>query len=358
MASSAPGQQNFVYRVACTSSSDCWAVGYSYTPDGPNQALIEHWDGNLWQVVPAPTDPTNDDATLRDVTCASATNCWAVGIVNSETLTLHWDGSAWSVVPSADNVGSNELFAVTCPSSAQCWAVGEHQIDPNDNPPLFPFQTLIEEYSLTIPPLTSVGSRLTHGGATTFDVDLPLTGNPGIECRNANGNYSVVFSFVNNVSDCGSAATTGGSVAPGPNPNQCTENLTGITNGQHITIELDNVIDAENNTGNVATTMGVLIGDTTGDGFVNSGDISQTKSQSGNAVTISNFREDINLDGFINSADISLVKAHSGTALSSTSSSPVASPSTTPAAAPPSNKKPVSPTSKPPNSVLNRDQTR
>jgi hypothetical protein len=35
--------------------------------------------------------------------------------------------------------------------------------------------------------------------------------------------------------------------------------------------------------------MGVLLGDTTGDNSVNSADISQTKSQSGNPVTNSNF---------------------------------------------------------------------
>lgn len=39
------------------------------------------------------------------------------------------------------------------------------------------------------------------------------------------------------------------------------------------------------------------------------------KSQSGAAVTNSNFREDVTADGFINSADISLVKSKSGTAL-------------------------------------------
>jgi hypothetical protein len=61
--------------------------------------------------------------------------------------------------------------------------------------------------------------------------------------------------------------------------------------------------------------MGVLLGDTTGDGFVNSADISQTKSQSGQSVGSSNFREDVNTDGFLNSADISLVKSESGTAL-------------------------------------------
>ncbi len=61
--------------------------------------------------------------------------------------------------------------------------------------------------------------------------------------------------------------------------------------------------------------MSVLIGDTNADTFVNSGDIGQTKAQSGQPVTSFNFREDVNADGFLNSADIGLVKAESGTAL-------------------------------------------
>jgi hypothetical protein len=61
--------------------------------------------------------------------------------------------------------------------------------------------------------------------------------------------------------------------------------------------------------------MGILAGDTNGDSVVNSADISQTKSQSGEAVTAANCREDVNIDGFINSADVSLVKSRSGTAL-------------------------------------------
>ena len=58
-----------------------------------------------------------------------------------------------------------------------------------------------------------------------------------------------------------------------------------------------------------------LLGDTNGDGSVNAGDIGQTKSQSGNAVTASNFREDVTADGNINASDIGLVKSKSGTAL-------------------------------------------
>ena len=48
---------------------------------------------------------------------------------------------------------------------------------------------------------------------------------------------------------------------------------------------------------------------------INSGDIAQTKAQSGAAVSNSNFREDVNADGLVNSADIALAKSKSGTAL-------------------------------------------
>src|SRR4029453_10518747 len=66
------------------------------------------------------------------------------------------------------------------------------------------------------------------------------------------------------------------------------------------------------NSGSVAGTMGVLLGDTTGDGSVNSADISQTKARSGQTVGSGNFRSDVTIDGSLNSADISLVKSKSG----------------------------------------------
>ena len=61
--------------------------------------------------------------------------------------------------------------------------------------------------------------------------------------------------------------------------------------------------------------MGVLIGDTTANGAVNSSDIAQTQSQSGQSVTSSNFREDVTVNGLINSSDIELTQSKSGTAL-------------------------------------------
>ena len=62
--------------------------------------------------------------------------------------------------------------------------------------------------------------------------------------------------------------------------------------------------------------MAILIGDTNGNGTVNATDIGQTKAQSGQAVTGSNFRLDVTVSGgSINASDIGLVKSRSGTQL-------------------------------------------
>ncbi|HST29526.1 MAG TPA: hypothetical protein VLK27_01660, partial [Chthoniobacterales bacterium] len=90
---------------------------------------------------------------------------------------------------------------------------------------------------------------------------------------------------------------------------------------------LDNVVDASGGTGNVSVSMGVLEGDTTANGLVNSSDIAQTQSQSGQAVTQSNFREDVTVNGIISSSDVALVQSFSGTSLSGASLSSTSPPS-------------------------------
>ena len=61
--------------------------------------------------------------------------------------------------------------------------------------------------------------------------------------------------------------------------------------------------------------MGVLLGDTNGNGTVNASDISQTKARTGQTVGVTNFRNDVTVNNSINASDVSLVKAHSGTSL-------------------------------------------
>src|SRR4029077_18618769 len=52
-------------------------------------------------------------------------------------------------------------------------------------------------------------SRKVHGAAGTFDVPLPLSGAPAVECRNTGGNHTFVFTFNNSLAS-GSAAVTSG----------------------------------------------------------------------------------------------------------------------------------------------------
>ena len=94
----------------------------------------------------------------------------------------------------------------------------------------------------------------------------------------------------------------------GPNPNQCTVNLTNVSNGQYITVNLNGVADTAGRNGNVnGPKMGVFVGDTNGNGAVNAWDVGQTKGQSGQAVAATNFRQDANANGSINAGDVSLV---------------------------------------------------
>ena len=95
---------------------------------------------------------------------------------------------------------------------------------------------------------------------------------------------------------------------------QVAVNLTGVTNVQRITVRLFNVNDGTH-TGNVFLSMGVLIGDVNGNTIVNASDGVLTKSQLGQLITTSNFREDVNVDGTINLEDVAQVKGNLGHAL-------------------------------------------
>ena len=169
--------------------------------------------------------------------------------------------------------------------------------------------------------LTDAVSRKTHGAAGTFDVELPLTGNVGIECRSggAGGNHTFVFTFTNNIVSGNAAVTSGIGTVSGPptfSGNTMTVNLTGVSDIQQITVTLSNVTDCFGSVlPNTMVSAGMLIGDTTASRTVNASDVAQVKSQSGSAVTSANFREDLNVDGVINASDIGFVKANVGHSL-------------------------------------------
>ena len=168
----------------------------------------------------------------------------------------------------------------------------------------------------TIP--QSAVSRKMHGGAGTFDVDLPLSGAPGIECRagGATNDYTIVVTFGNTVTVTGSpqAQVTSGVGCVGTG-GVCTGNVS--ISGNTVTIPLTNVANAQtlnvtlnsvNGAVNVTIPISVLVGDTNGNGTVSSSDVAQTKGRIGQAVDATNFRSDVNASGGINSSDVTLIK--------------------------------------------------
>ena len=164
-----------------------------------------------------------------------------------------------------------------------------------------------------------VVSRKVHGAAGTFDIELAQNGPSADECRTggANGNYQLIVSFVNPITAVGGATVTSGTGMVSSvtfSGSDVTINLTGVTTAQRLVITLTGVNDGTT-VGTAVITMPVLVGDTNSNGAVNSTDIGQTKSQTGQPVTATNFREDVTADGAINSSDISLVKSKTGTGL-------------------------------------------
>ena len=167
--------------------------------------------------------------------------------------------------------------------------------------------------------LTTAVSRKDHGGAGTFDINLPVSDPPGVECRSggAGGDHTLVMTFTNSVVSGNATVTSGtGSVVGTPtfSDNTMTINLTGVANAQTVTVTLSNVTDSFSQTlPDTAVSASFLVGDTNGSGSVNASDVSQTKGQLGEPVTSSNFRTDVNVNGTISASDIALVKSNSGT---------------------------------------------
>lgn len=168
-------------------------------------------------------------------------------------------------------------------------------------------------------PISAV-SRKTHGATGVFDIDL-LPPALGIECRTGTPggkDFTVIVTFANTVSVTGASVISGDSMAMADPPTvsgaTVTVNLHNVSNIQRMTVTLANVNDTIR-TGNVSIPMAILQGDGNGDGAVNTGDTTQTRTRSGQGTDATNFRFDVNTDGVVNGGDAIVVRTRSGTGL-------------------------------------------
>ena len=172
-------------------------------------------------------------------------------------------------------------------------------------------------------PTPGVVSRKTHGTAGTFDLPLPLTGAVATEPRipDANNGYQLVYTFAETVNSVGTATVTQGtgavaSSAVGPNPNQVTVNLTGVTNAQRMIVTLSGVLGNSGTTlAAIPANVNILVGDVNASGRTDSGDVALVRSKGVVAVDQSNFLYDVNLSGRVDSGDVTTTRSYTVTAL-------------------------------------------
>ena len=137
--------------VDALSSSDVWAVGYSFDETGEH-ALIEHWDGRRWSIVPS-RDGSGGQGFLSGVAAVGHGDVWAVGRDDespTRPLIEHWDGSGWSVASSTASL-EGQLFGVgVTDDTGEVWAAGAGTDQPLGTPTferICPIQVLDSGFS-------------------------------------------------------------------------------------------------------------------------------------------------------------------------------------------------------------------
>ena len=183
----------------------------------------------------------------------------------------------------------------------------------------------------------SIKKHGTGGAGTVFPINMPLSatltsGTSGVEDRQGGdsdgggtGEYTIVLHFSNTLVSVESVSVTDENPpCMQLNPIGCEHVESFEIDGNDIIVHLfvidpqvleitaTNVSDGSQTINPDPVAVGFLIGDTTGNRCVNSSDIAQTKSKSGQSVDSTNFRTDLNHDGAIDASDISLVKSRSG----------------------------------------------
>lgn len=121
--------------VACVTDSDCTSVGYAINRSENSRTLVETWNGSMWAVEKTPNPVGAIDSQLAAVACADDSDCTAVGNYlykrySARALVLHWNGSRWKLVPIPNPTGAkySALNSVACPRASWCMAVGTYYL--------------------------------------------------------------------------------------------------------------------------------------------------------------------------------------------------------------------------------------
>lgn len=105
--------------ISCASATDCWAITSYYGLDEDNHVIASHWDGSTWT-----SRRLRTGRSILHILCPSTDFCVAVGWTKSQV----WDGTSWTAVPYA-NVASLDNPRVSCVDAEDCTLVAGTPID-------------------------------------------------------------------------------------------------------------------------------------------------------------------------------------------------------------------------------------
>jgi hypothetical protein len=111
--------------VTCSPGNECIAVGSAIGVGGRRHALAERLTGRGWRIENVSRPSGARAESLAGVACSSSSNCWAVGYFatrsGDRTLTMLRDSHGWHVATSGSSDGV--LAGVSCLPNG-CFAVG------------------------------------------------------------------------------------------------------------------------------------------------------------------------------------------------------------------------------------------
>ena len=124
----------FANEVSCASRTRCLLVGDHFGSRGRAADLAESWNGTTWKILATSNPAGTALSGLDDVACPTTRLCLAVGFAGSTGQRFHataytWrNGTSWRQirVPAPRHSRNSELGGLSCASATNCMAVGNY----------------------------------------------------------------------------------------------------------------------------------------------------------------------------------------------------------------------------------------
>lgn len=121
----------YLDAITCPAAGECWAGGGGPEAEGP--PVVEHLSGGAWSTESVAEQPSASagSGTISGIACSSLSDCWAVGYEAMPawdgSLVEHYDGTAWtamSIPAPSGSAGMAFMEGITCAEPSPFMAVG------------------------------------------------------------------------------------------------------------------------------------------------------------------------------------------------------------------------------------------